>query len=372
MKKHGGTYAIVIASLSFLSVVMVRFSIPSLLPYIISRGASTAMGGLIVSVLWVGYTIFQLVGGLIVDKYGYNTIIYVLVLIAMLNALYPSIINYYSILLIMQFTMGSLMAISYVALISMVLVNYSRGGLGAGIYQSMFFIGSSISIILSPYLFSINKYIPFILFSIIILFLVLPISRVPRPNRISGNIVIGPENARILGMGFIRFSAGFSYIGFLGWSTYFVVRILHVEPVYSGFFAFLSSIGGSVGSVLGGYVGDKFGYALPSILSALSLAITICFIARLMIIYVIIILMLLLGFLYGFYAAPSIAISKFAKGVGAASGFLNFMSQLGGSVSPYLIGFLLQYGGFDYALLIVGLVSIVSIIVGSTLLIRAV
>ncbi len=75
----------------------------------------------------MGYTIFQVIGGLIVDKYGYNVVIYVLILISIINALYPIIINQYYLLLIVQFIMGSLLAIAYVALISMVLSNYSRG-----------------------------------------------------------------------------------------------------------------------------------------------------------------------------------------------------------------------------------------------------
>lgn len=125
-----GLTIVLIASLAFFSVVLVRFSIPSLLPYLIGlNGISTMMGGLIISALWIGYTIFQVIGGLIVDRCGYNIVIYVLILISIINALYPIIINQYYLLLIIQFIMGSLLAVTYVALISMVLTNYSRGAL---------------------------------------------------------------------------------------------------------------------------------------------------------------------------------------------------------------------------------------------------
>lgn len=351
MKVSGGITIVLAASLAFFSVVLVRYSIPALLPYMVGKnGISTVMGGLIITVLWVGYTVFQVIGGLIVDRYGYNVVLYVLILIAALNATYPLIINQYYLLLVVQFIMGSLLAITYVSLISMVLLNYGRGGGlgGAGIYQSMFFLASSISIILSPLLFSINRFTPFLLFSAIVASSLVPLTRVN--NKVGGgSIVIGPENLGVLGMGgFIRLSSGFSYLGFLGWSTYYVVHVLGISPTLSGFYAFLSSIMGSLGAVIGGLTGDKAGYAIPSILSSLSLSIIVIVIPELTAFYLVAFLMLLLGFFYGFYAAPpSIAISKYTRNVGATSGFLNFMSQLGGSISPYVIGFLLQY--YDFA-----------------------
>ncbi|BDR90960.1 MFS transporter [Vulcanisaeta souniana] len=367
MKVSGGITIVLAASLAFFSVVLVRYSIPALLPYMVGKnGISTVMGGLIITVLWVGYTVFQVIGGLIVDRYGYNVVLYVLILIAALNATYPLIINQYYLLLVVQFIMGSLLAITYVSLISMVLLNYGRGGLGAGIYQSMFFLASSISIILSPLLFSINRFTPFLLFSAIVASSLVPLTRVN--NKVGGSIVIGPENLGVLGMGFIRLSSGFSYLGFLGWSTYYVVHVLGISPTLSGFYAFLSSIMGSLGAVIGGLTGDKAGYAIPSILSSLSLSIIVIVIPELTAFYLVAFLMLLLGFFYGFYAAPSIAISKYTRNVGATSGFLNFMSQLGGSISPYVIGFLLQYYDFAKTLLMVGITSISLIIIGSILL----
>ncbi|WP_054841964.1 MFS transporter [Vulcanisaeta distributa] len=192
----------------------------------------------------MGYTIFQVIGGLMVDRYGYNIVIYVLILISIINALYPVIIDQYYLLLVIQFVMGSLLAVTYVALISMVLSNYSRGGLGAGIYQSMFFLASSISIMVSPLLFSTNTFAPFITFSIIVILSAILVTRVPRSGRVSSTIYIGPGDLRILGMGFIRLSSGFSYLGFLSWSTYYVVHVLKVSPSLSGFYAFLASIMG--------------------------------------------------------------------------------------------------------------------------------
>ncbi len=48
--ERGGLTIVLIASLAFFSVVLVRFSIPSLLPYLIGlNGINTVMGGLIIS-----------------------------------------------------------------------------------------------------------------------------------------------------------------------------------------------------------------------------------------------------------------------------------------------------------------------------------
>lgn len=158
----------------------------------------------------------------------------------------------------------------------------------------------------SPLLFSINKFVPFITFSIIVILSAILVTKIPESCRVSSTIYIGPGDLRILGMGFIRLSSGFSYLGFLSWSTYYVVHVLKVSPSLSGFYAFLASImGGSVGAVIGGYLGDKVGgYALPSILSSLMLAIIVSVIPRLSIIYLLAFLMLLLASSTAFTQRP--------------------------------------------------------------------
>ncbi|WP_069807313.1 MFS transporter [Vulcanisaeta thermophila] len=370
MRISGGSAALIIASLSFFSIVVVRFAIPSILPYVIAReGVNEALGGLLISIFWVGYTVFQLIGGLITDRYGFTALIYVLALISALTMAYPLALTHYYYLAALQFCIGSLSAVAYVLLVSMVLVNYRRSGLGVGIYQSMFFIASSVSILLTP-LFVTDYSELFVIYAATVLLalaaLLVAIRRglIREVNKTRSTLRIGPENPGFLGIGLLRFSSGFSYLGFLSWSTYYVIRTFGTPLSTSGFYAFMASILGTVGAVLGGYVGDKLGYVYPSASASGLLAMDLVILSLVRSPPVVIGVMLTLGFLYGFYASPTMATTKFARNVGATSGFLNFMSQLGGTLSPYLIGFITQLFSIYLALLIVGLTSIALVMIG--------
>ncbi len=136
----------------------------------------------------------------------------------------------------------------------------------------------------------------------------------------------------------------------------------------SGIYAFTSTALGSIGTIIGGgAIGDRFGYVAPSILGSSMIA------AIVLIIYWLPFplqetFMAMMGFMYGFYASPSLASSKSSARISSASAFLNFMTQLGGTASPYLIGRMLGFLGFASAFTALGVISMALIIMGSLLL----
>ncbi len=129
----------------------------------------------------------------------------------------------------LQFVAGSLSSFIYVFLVSLVVATQRRSGLAVGIYQSAFFIGSSISIAVTPLLFSFNHTIPFISYGIPLI----PLTALLLGTDVkSGKSASSPAiNARVVGMGLIRFAAGFSYLGFVAWSTYYSVHVLGGQPI---------------------------------------------------------------------------------------------------------------------------------------------
>jgi MFS family permease len=349
----------------FFVIVMIRFTVPSLLPFLGSiMNIRTAMEGLLVTSYWLGYTAFMLPSGIIVDRVGHRKILIMGVSLAVIFLAYPILIKSYESLLIAQFVAGSLSAMIYVALVSQIISSQEKSGLAVGIYQSAFFIASSISIALTPILYAINMAIPFILYSVSLLVALIPA------------IMIEPEAAKhgasnrfgvnVIGMGLIRLAAGFSYLGFIAWATYYSVHVLHASASSSGLYVFTSTILGSIGTIMGGIVGDRLGYVGPSIFGSGAIAISILTIYWMPFI-VQELLMLMMGFMYGFYASPSLASSRSSSHIGTTSAFLNFMTQLGGTISPYLIGALLEYG-FEHAYLVLGSSSLALVIAGSILL----
>ncbi len=356
---------LIVAFFLFFVIVMIRFAVPSLLPFLeIIMNVRTAMEGLLVTSYWLGYTAFMLPSGIIIDRVGHRRILIMSISLAVIFLMYPIIIKSYRALLIAQFIIGSLSAMVYVALVSQVISSQEKSGLAVGIYQSAFFIASSISIALTPILYSINAAIPFIVYSISLFITLIPAIMVKPEATKRGNS--NRFGINVIGMGLIRLAAGFSYLGFIAWATYYSVHVLHAPASGSGLYVFTSTILGSIGTIMGGALGDRLGYAGPSILGSSAIAISILVIYWMPFI-VQELLMLIMGFMYGFYASPSLASSRSSSSIGTTSAFLNFMTQLGGTISPYLIGTLLE-SGFEYAYLALGSSSLALVVAGSILL----
>lgn len=73
--------------------------------------------------------------------------------------------------------------------------------------------------------------------------------------------------------------------------------------------------------------------------------------------YLVILPSFLAGFSYGLYAGPSMGMASDVSGgdrnLASASGIINFSSQVGGSISPFVIGYLFQYmAHFQFHLLL--------------------
>lgn len=331
---------IALAFALFFSVVLARYSLPSLSPYL-GAVLDTASIGLLISAYWTAYTAFQLIGGLAVDRLGYRLSALAGLASSAVLALYPTALGRVEVLLALQAASGAFAAVVYVGMASMA-IESSRGrtGLGAGLYQSAYFLASSTSLLATPYLYSLDVVLPFLAYSALMAVAGAAVfAQGGRPAKRGGGAAL---NKRIIAVGLARFSSGFSYLGFLSWSNYFSSATLGLPASLSGLAAFSAAVLGPLGALSGGRVGDRWGYLAPALASATLIALAVAALpwSRGAVALAI---MSALGFLYGFFVAPSLAASGESSNLALASGFLNFMSQLGGAISPTLIGLALGY-----------------------------
>ncbi|WP_337860381.1 MFS transporter [Ferroplasma sp.] len=369
-KNYSHIVEISIASFSMNSTL--RFFIPVLIPLLVSSlNITVELGSLLITAYWFAYTLFQIPAGVISDRIGVARMAKIsFVLMALSFSLFYFFKNSYYAIFIIQFILGSFSAAVYVSDTSVVqkwLPTTLRSTF-VGIYQTGFFIGASLGEYLILRTLSIGFQFTFILI-IAILITVAVLNYIflkePEHNKIEKH---GKINKKIAYVAMIRFSAGFIYIGFVTLFTTFIV-FDHLVPYPDAYlYAWIPAAGGIITSPIGGMVSRKLknGKSLVSILPVIILALMIM---SMNYVYVtaIFIMSFMTGMLYGLYAGPSMGMASDFSGsdrnLASSSSILNFSSQVGGTISPLLIGLLFSiYGNFKAAFIIIGLISIIVLI----------
>ena len=360
---------------SFLSFILnstVRFFIPVLLPFlIVSLRIDLYLGSLLITAYWIGYTFFQIPAGVIGDRFGsarVNKVFFILLVLS-----FPLIYflrESYAGLFTLQVIIGAISAVVYITDASLVQKWAPMSGRAAsvGIYQTGFFVGASLGEFLVLEMFRFSFALPF---EIVLVFLVavavLNLLYIREPGN-NSRIKRGKLSRDIIYVCFIRFSAGFSYIGFLSLFTTFIV-FDHITA-YSGAYslAWIPAAGGLMGSPIGGYLSARHsrGKAIVSISSAALIGLSLILLPYVQVFFVLLISSFT-GFFYGLYAGPSMSMaSDFSGGdrnVSSSSGIINFSSQVGGAISPLVVGFMFSiYGNFNLAFLIMGTVTFITLI----------
>ncbi len=358
---------------SFSMNSMLRFFVPVLLPFfIVSLHITVYLGSLLVTVYWLGYTIMQIPSGIISDRIGVSKVskFSFLIMAIIFSIFYFSKISYL-LLAILQFLLGSISATVYVSDTSVVQksIPYEKRATYVGIYQTGFFIGASLGeyAILSTFNISFMTSYIFIL-SFLSIAAILNFIFVKEPVKI-GIKTKGKIDKRIAYVAMIRFAAGFIYIGFITLFTTFIVYD-HIVPYSSAYlYAWIPAAGGLITSPFGGIISRKLkrGKSFVSIFPVILLDLVLIFINYVPV-FTIFSLSFLTGMLYGLYAGPSMSMASDFSGsdsnLAASSSILNFSSQIGGTVSPLIIGlFFSIYGNFNFAFELIAIISLILIII---------
>jgi MFS family permease len=370
-RKYHGILGTSIFSFSMNSTL--RFFIPVLIPLLVSSlNITVYLGSLLITAYWLGYTVFQIPAGMISDRIGVSRVAKISFILMVLSfSLFYFFMNSYTGIFIIQLLLGSFSATVYVSDTSVVqkwLPQASRATF-VGIYQTGFFIGASLGEYLILRTLSISFRFAFIaILSILVVAAILNLAFLKEPEY-DKKAKHGKIDSKIIYVAMIRFSAGFLYIGFITLFTTFIV-FDHIVPYSSAYlYAWIPAAGGLITSPFGGMISRrmKHGKSLVSILPVAALAVIIIYInyAPVAIIFII---SFLTGMLYGLYAGPSMGMaSEFSgsdRNLASASSVLNFSSQIGGTVSPLLIGFMFSiYGNFDMAFTVVAAISIITLII---------
>ena len=362
------TYILGSSIFSFSMNSTLRFFIPVLIPLLVtSLNISVYMASLFITSYWIGYTVFQIPSGIIADRIGVARVakLSFLLMIIVFSFFYFGK-NSYPEIFIIQFFLGCFSATVYVSDTSTIQKWIPASGRSTfvGIYQTGFFIGAS----LGEYfiLRGLNISFKFLYVSILVVLVIAAIinfifMKEPEKKKMKIRTRI---NKRIFYVAMIRFSAGFLYIGFVTLFTTFIV-FDHIVPYSNAYlYAWIPAVGGIITSPVGGWISSKIkhGKSLVSIIPVIILGATIIYInyAPVAVIFGI---SFLSGMLYGLYAGPSMGMaSDFSGGdhnLASASSILNFSSQVGGTISPLIIGYFFSvYGNFHMAFIIVAVISI--------------
>jgi MFS family permease len=369
--KNSGIIGSAIISFSLNSTL--RFFIPVLIPLLVtSLNITVYMGSLLITAYWVGYTIFQMPAGVISDRLGVSRVAKAsFILMAASFALFYFFRNSYYGIFIIQFLLGSFSAMVYVSDTSVVQkwVPSSSRATVVGIYQTGFFIGASLGEYFILRTLNISFEFTFLaVMAILILSAILNLIFLKEPAH-RKNEIKGKIDKRIIYVAMIRFSAGFVYIGFLTLFTVFIVFDHLVPYSHAYLYAWIPAAGGLITSPVGGIISKKLknGKSIVSILPLFALSAIIIYIAYAPI-YAVFGISFVTGMLYGLYAGPSMGMASDFSGsdrnLASSSSILNFSSQVGGTVSPLLIGFLFSlYGNFHAAFITVAAVSICTLII---------
>lgn len=369
----------IILSLAFVTFYLnaaVRFFVPAVMPLIIiSLHVSLGYAALLVTSYWAGYTIMQIPSGIITDRLSSSRVnIISFYMMAAVFSLFYFFLGEFNILMVIQFTLGVLSALVYISDSSLIQTwfTHKQRTTSVGIYQTAFFVGASLGeyITIRTASFSLLFAIASITIALFVLGTInLIFIRDPEHMVRTGRSRIRfPMSRGIAYVGLIRFSASFVYLGFLSLFTTYLVTSGKISYAGSANYTWLAAAAGIVGSPLGGYLTDRYAKnkLIPSLLPTVVISLLVILIAFVSSLGVVITVAILMGFLYGVYASPSMSVatelSRNDVEIGGVIGFLNFAAQLGGSVSPVIIGYLAEYSGsYSLSFATIGLISLASL-----------
>lgn len=341
----------------------------------LSLHVSLGFTAFLVSSYFAGYTLMQIPSGLIVDRMGPSRVnkASFLAMSGVFFIFYFSMESFVLLLLI-QFSLGILGALVYLSDVSLIQTWFQQRErtISVGIYQTAFFVGASLGEFIIINLASVSLRLPILVLSCLLFGLgILNLMLISDPQHIG----MSQEKRKvsisrgIAYVSLVRFSASFAYLGFLSFFTTYLVMSGNLSYHGSGNYSFLAAIGGIFGSPLGGIITDRLSNSklVPALASTVLIAVIVIGIALTSSFLSILLLVVVMGFLYGFYAAPSMSIatelSRNDDEIGSASGFLNFSAQIGGAVSPIIIGYLTQEtGSYTFSFIVIGVVSIIFIL----------
>lgn len=378
----------VLAILFATSIVsfMDRMAMSVVIPYIKADfELNTLQAGVLMSAFFASYSLAQIPGGLLADKFGVRKVATIALLWwSIFTAITGAVANF-SQMLIARFLFGLGEGVYPACSFKTVAVWFPKRerGTANAIMLSASRVGAAIAPLAVVGIMSFggwrtvfySLFLPGILIAII--FWIFIPSKPSEGKRVSASELLEIEedteeasptpgskaglletlkDPLILRFALIYFTFDFAYWGFTSWLPTYLVEERGFSMVQMGVAASLPFIAGTVGCIGGGWISDRFfaeNRRLPVILTPLISAVFLYLTFETSSVTMVMVYQTLSGFTLNLFFASfwALPISTVPKSrIGVASGVINTGGQVAGALSPIAVGYMLQVTGGHFSL----------------------
>lgn len=378
----------VLAILFSASIVsfMDRMAMSVVIPYIKADFHLTAFqSGMVMSAFFASYSLSQIPGGLLADKFGVRKVITVAMLWWSFFTAITGIAANFSQMLVARFLFGlgeGVYPACSFKTVAMWFPKRERGTANA-IMLSSSRMGAAIAPLFVVWIMSFGGWRPvfFSLFLpgllIALIFWIFIPGKPSESKRVSAaeldeieadteepstssktevGVLETLKDPMILRFCFIYFAFDFAYWGFTSWLPTYLVEERGFSMVQMGVAASLPFIAGTLGCIGGGWISDRFfanNRRLPIILAPLISAVFIYLTFQTRSVTMVMVYQTLSGFTLNYFFASfwALPISTVPKSrMGVTSGVINTAGQIAGFLSPLAVGYMLQVTGGHFSL----------------------
>ena len=378
----------VLAILFATSIVsfMDRMAMSVVIPYIKADfELNTLQAGVLMSAFFASYSLAQIPGGLLADKFGVRKVATIaLVWWSIFTAITGTVANF-SQMLVARFLFGLGEGVYPACAFKTVAVWFPKRerGTANAVMLSASRVGAAIAPLAVVGIMSFggwrtvfySLFLPGILIAII--FWIFIPSKPSESKRVSASELLEIEadteeasttsgskvglletlkDPLILRFALIYFTFDFAYWGFTSWLPTYLVEERGFSMVQMGVAASLPFIAGTVGCIGGGWISDRFfadNRRLPVILTPLFSAVFLYLTFATSSVTMVMVYQTLSGFTLNLFFASfwALPISTVPKSrIGVASGVINTGGQVAGALSPVAVGYMLQVTGGHFSL----------------------
>lgn len=321
-------------------------------------GFSNTQMGFVASMLFLAYTLFQIPSGILADRYGIRYVIAAgCLLISAGNLILTTWL--FSFMILAQFINGMGQSTGWGPLIKFISGTHNRAK-AIGILSSAVPAGTFLSFMLAGFIaerFGIDY--AFILPAILLAILAGVSMIMFPPGKGAPFSFRFIKNKNIAILAFIQFSVFFSMIGLFTWLPAYFFDAFGINEFNAVRVASLIPLAGIIGGIAGGYFSDRAGEKNTITLNQFlaTVLFLMAFFIRDLWLFLPLLFMVSVFFRFGAGATYGLAVKLTGNDYPASvSGYITFVGNIGGVISTFLAGSIIDSVGFQYVFIIFGLI----------------
>ncbi len=338
---------LITVSLGWLAVFSSRVVLPPILPFIVDEfSISFSLAGLIATGIFLTYSLIQIPSGILTERYGEKPILTLSLAFTLLFTLLISISPSYSMLMVLALFLGSATGLYFPASVSLLARTFKERGRALGWNDLSLNAGGIVFPILAGVIaMNYGWRLSFLLPAIVALVALTLVTRLERDRK----PLTGMSLRRSITRNILMLMTAYILLNSYYWGVAVFLPSFAVSRGYSTINSSLvASIpfgGALIGNIFLGSAGDRYGK--KRVITLLS------FISGIAVFLMLRYELFIPAFIFGVTALPCFpmifALTADISGdsAGAVSGFINASGTLVGSMSPFILGHLIDVYGFD-------------------------